>query len=61
MNAQQLNFEPLGLVALDESELAGIDGGIGPFVAGLLVGAAFGTGVVVGVAVVAGAVYMLSR
>jgi hypothetical protein len=40
--------------------MAEIDGGIGPFVAGLLVGAAFGTGVVVGVAVVAGVVYLLS-
>lgn len=61
MNTLELNLEPLGLVALEDAELAGIDGGIGPFVAGLLVGAAFGTGVVVGVAVVAGAVYLLSN
>ena len=61
MSTQELTLEPLGLSALSDIEMAEIDGGIGPFVAGLLVGAAFGTGVVVGVAVVAGAVYLLSR
>ena len=60
MSTQELTLEPLGLVALNDFEMAEIDGGVGPFVAGLLVGAAFGTGVVVGGAVVAGVVYLLS-
>jgi lactobin A/cerein 7B family class IIb bacteriocin len=60
MITQELTLEPLGVVALSDDQMAAIDGGIGPFVAGLLVGAAFGTGVVVGVAVVAGVVYLLS-
>ena len=59
MSTLALDLEPLGLVALDESELAAIDGGITPFVAGFLVGMAFGVGVVVGVAVVVGVSYAL--
>lgn len=61
MSTLALDFEPLGLVALDETELAGIDGGITPFVAGFLVGMAFGVGVVVGVAVIVGTVYVLKH
>jgi len=45
-------LETLDLVALSDHEMTEIDGGIGPFVAGLLVGGAFGAGIVIGVAAV---------
>ncbi len=41
--ADMANFQ-----AIDETELAQIDGGIGPFVAGFIIGAAFVAGVAVG-------------
>jgi lactobin A/cerein 7B family class IIb bacteriocin len=46
------NLEMLELVPLNEAEMAEIDGGIGPFLAGLAVGASLGAGLVVGIALV---------
>lgn len=46
-----------GVAALTEAEMAQTDGGVVPFVAGLIVGAAFGGGVVTGV----GLVYAVSK
>ncbi len=46
-----------GMIELSQAEMMEIDGGVGMFVAGLIVGGAFGAGVVVAV----GIVYLASQ